>query len=494
MIRLKQLDLDHVKNVDHGSITFHTLPSGGSVTGIYGANGSGKTTVIEALDLLKYTMSGDDLTAAHAGSYRHHYNELVSIGSEQMHISALFVVQHDAQPYYVRYSATYSLSVDATEGIDLVEETVYLGRSASQMGRPVIVRTISDGEPASLKPSYLWRSVLSEDRFAALLANRDAYKEHRSYLFSDEFLNRTKQYALHPSKPLSDAAQAKLDSGVNELFDRLAELRDYATNKMHVLLTERNAAISYSLLPIFTEDSLTKAYRERTLDLLNENVVPRDDLIDIQQSVERFNKVLPTLVPGMTLRFKELSETIMPDGHTVGVRIVPLSVREGREIPLRNESEGIIRLVGMLTHLIRVYNDPDSFVAIDELDTGVFEFLLGEILREFCKAAQGQLVFTAHNLRALERMEPTSKTIVISTLERDKKFIPFFTVGRTNNPRRQYLEAIASGGDTVPVYRFTSPQLIGAGFTLAGSPTVSTQNPSDDPLSTVDTSDLDALI
>lgn len=197
----------------------------------------------------------------------------------------------------------------------------------------------------------------------------------------------------------------------------------------------------------------------------------------------------------MTIQLKELSESLLPDGHTVGVRIAPTSVRGEREIPLRNESKGIIRIVGMLTHLIRVYSDPNAFIAIDKLDTGVFEYLLGEILREFCQTAQGQMVFTAHNLRALERMEPTSKTIVLATLDPAKKFIPFFTVGHTNNPRRQYPEAVASGGGTVPIYQFTSPQLIGADFTLASASSAAIEeNAADDSLSSVDTSELDALI
>ena len=37
-----------MRNISHGVLDFDDLPTGGSVTGIYGQNGSGKTTVIDA--------------------------------------------------------------------------------------------------------------------------------------------------------------------------------------------------------------------------------------------------------------------------------------------------------------------------------------------------------------------------------------------------------------------------------------------------------------
>ena len=49
MVRLESLTLVNVKNMEEGSIVFRDLPSGGSITGIYGQNGSGKTSAITAL-------------------------------------------------------------------------------------------------------------------------------------------------------------------------------------------------------------------------------------------------------------------------------------------------------------------------------------------------------------------------------------------------------------------------------------------------------------
>jgi len=43
-------------------------------------------------------------------------------------------------------------------------------------------------------------------------------------------------------------------------------------------------------------------------------------------------------------------------------------------------------------------------IIIDELDSGIYEYLLGELLSVFEKNAKGQMVFTSHNLSALEML------------------------------------------------------------------------------------------
>ena len=47
MICIRSIELTNVKNVGHGRIEFRDSPFGTRVTGIYGQNGSGKTTVVD---------------------------------------------------------------------------------------------------------------------------------------------------------------------------------------------------------------------------------------------------------------------------------------------------------------------------------------------------------------------------------------------------------------------------------------------------------------
>ena len=51
--------------------------------------------------------------------------------------------------------------------------------------------------------------------------------------------------------------------------------------------------------------------------------------------------------------------------------------------------------------LINVYNNSSITVCIDELDSGIFEYLLGEILSIICQKGKGQLIFTSHDLSTM---------------------------------------------------------------------------------------------
>ena len=84
-------------------------------------------------------------------------------------------------------------------------------------------------------------------------------------------------------------------------------------------------------------------------------------------------------------------------------------------LPLRDESAGIIKLVSVLSLIIAAFNDRSITVAIDELDAGIYEYLLGEILTGLETYGKGQFIFTSHNLRPLEVLKKESLWEMIFT-------------------------------------------------------------------------------
>lgn len=68
-----------------------------------------------------------------------------------------------------------------------------------------------------------------------------------------------------------------------------------------------------------------------------------------------------------------------------------------------------------------MYNVSSITIDIDELDSGIFEYLLGGLLRILSEKGRGQLIFTSHNLRPLETI--------------DRGFIAF----TTTNPNNIYI-------------------------------------------------------
>lgn len=456
-MKLVSLSLHNIKNIRNGDIGFETLDSGGSLTGIYGANGSGKTSVIKALRLLQDTLNPmKDISA--------HMRNLITQGEDNADLSATF----QERGRHLEYQVYYKFADDGQ--LTVSRECVYVGRHPSRMGRVFVQHDADPTQPLALYPARRWRGVVNAapDKTETIIAERDAYRMHNSFLFSDMFLDTLADTAQGAYGRLSDESARSLERyDIEEAFTLMRKVRDYVLHRMFLLETDHTAWVSYELLPMAVGTKEGR-YVEHMLSLRQENRVSEQAKRQLEDSIRMFNHVLPYLVHGLTIDLNDLGPVELDDGDP-GRAVSIVSVRGKRRIPLRDESEGIIRIVGMLAFLIRAYNDPDVFVAIDEIDTGVFEYLLGEILYNFSANMQGQLVFTAHNLRPMERMVPLSKTIVLSTLDEDNKFIRYGKVLKTNNPRHKYLRMVEFGGAEEPIYEYTAPQLIGAGFTLAGS-------------------------
>lgn len=174
---------------------------------------------------------------------------------------------------------------------------------------------------------------------------------------------------------------------VAALSEAVQRLKAYAEKDIAILPAKRTACVDYSVLPLGmpADDDGPSA---RSLDLLGGNIVSEEGMEWLDRNMRLFNQVLPVMVSGLTIRLRRTGTKLMGDGRTV-VRFEPVSVRDGVEMPLRDESEGVIRIIGILAYLIRAFNDPDACVAVDGLDEGMFEYLFGGMLEEFTKGARG---------------------------------------------------------------------------------------------------------
>ena len=133
---------------------------------------------------------------------------------------------------------------------------------------------------------------------------------------------------------------------------------------------------------------------------------------------------------------------------------------------MRYESEGLKKIVSILQLLIVVYNNDSITVAIDELDSGIFEYLLGEILRIISEKGKGQLIFTSHNLRPLETID--KGFVAFTTTNVNNRYIRFSNVKTNNNLRDFYYRDIMLGEQDEPVYETTNNYEIALAFREAG--------------------------
>ena len=242
--------------------------------------------------------------------------------------------------------------------------------------------------------------------------------------------------------------------------------------QLFVINTTNTGLISMNALPLAFNyaEKETSAIGNILIKLNEPSLIPESALDIVRKVIKCMNVVLKQLVPGLEISIKDMGSQLYPNG-TSGHRIQLMSDKNSREIPLQYESEGIKKLISVLQLLIAIYNKPSMTVAIDELDSGVFEYLLGEILRILAEKGNGQLVFTSHNLRPLETLDKCF--IAFTTTNPQNRYIRMSNVKATNNLRDFYYRDIILGEQSEPVYEPTNNSEIAMAFREAGDPDAS---------------------
>ncbi len=477
MIRLLSIELENFRNVEHGKIEFcklddvRTTTNTANITGIYGQNGSGKTSVISALGIIKDLIWGQPLNDR---AY-----DCIAVDKGSCSIQITFYScegESNEDNVLLEYVGIYSIELTRER------DKAYL-RSEKIQFKELIgkssLRTLfeyDEGDTADAdnipSPTTLWKSLLSK---AALRAKFDvaealAYNNRTSLFFSDPFFSLTQELEtrFYSEEKTPETYNKAFASIIVPLMVVYYDLKIFAFENLAVIEMSHQALSSLNFINLVSHEGnrFNKAGRTLRIDISQAQVVSNNTLLAIQNTLTSTNEVLGALIPGLSLHVKELGTSIMDNGEE-GTQIEIMSRRGDKEVPFRCESEGVKKIVTILVSLIDVYSNPSACVAIDELDSGIFEFLLGEILEVLKEYAKGQLIFTAHNLRPLETLP--SNCLIFTTTNPENRYIPFKGLRDTNNMRDQYLRAINIGGQNEIIYEPTSKYEIDGAFDEAST-------------------------
>ena len=454
IVRLSSLTLKHIKNVKNGTIIMPFANdkglkmSGAEVLGIYGQNGSGKTAVIDILYYLQHIMIGESLEQS--------ISDYIDVVEENAEIIAEYKICVDDIIFEVGYQI-YLKRNDTDIVIDREQLNCAINQDGVRKNKIVFMDYQRDDADSVFKPVIRLKELMGNDKsilMDLLVARKMAEKSNCSYIFGENsreiFINR------------ADAKFSYYSTIISELFF-------YALKDIFVIRNTHSGMITANLvLPMtFRVGTTVKGIKGDFAIPLREPVV-LDKLKTelLHYIVEQINKVLYTIIPGMSVDIKDYGKMTLDTGEE-GWRMELLSVRDGmKPIPIRMESEGIIKIISILNALILAFGNPSICLAIDELDAGIFEYLLGELLDVFSKSAKGQLIFTSHNLRALEMLPKES--IVFSTVNPNNRYIRMKNVKETNNMRSMYIRSITLGGQDEKIYDETDSLKIAKAFRKAG--------------------------
>lgn len=460
--RLESIEIRNFKNVEYGRLQFESSKKGyqSSILGIYGQNGSGKTVLINALELLKFILSGKPVPVKFA--------DYINIDAASASLKYEFKVHDNTKK--ITYSAFYEVSFcrdinddehntdqinsNVNYKVGLFDEVLSCSFESSQKkvkrSRLIDTRTPND---AVFIPTTKYELLVGKDKETLtrlLVAKKLARATSRSFVYSRDFLNIIRQHCKE-----------------YEYLFLVESLVYFGNFELFIINTANTGLITMDALPLafnYSENGRV-AIGNLVISLNGTFIIPENALDVVYKVINCMNIVLNQLVPGLTISVKDLGSQVLQNG-TIGHSIQLMSNKNSKGIPLQHESEGIKKLISILQLLIVVYNKPSMTVAIDELDSGIFEYLLGELLRIIAEKGKGQLIFTSHNLRPLETLD--KDCIAFTTTNPKNRYIRMTHVKTSNNLRDFYYRDIILGEQREVVYEPTNNSEIALAFREAG--------------------------
>ena len=418
------------------------------ILGIYGQNGSGKTAIVDALYFLQKVMIGVDLDQS--------LEDYMDMDSDTAEIFADFNIFMDS----IVFEIGYRLSLSRKEKeVVISRETLSAAKNENgiRTNKTVFMDYQRDQTNVIFKPQKRLDEVLEENKEIKtdlIVARKMAEKSNCSYIFGESS---------------REIFCREYENGFQQFSAIISSLFEFALKDLFVIRNTHSGVISANfVLPMAfrIENDNMGAKGDFTVSLTEPILVDEERKNLLETIVEQINIVLYTIIPGLQVTIKNYGKQSLDDGEE-GWKLELMSKREGmKEIPIRMESEGIIKIISILNALIQAFGNPSICLVIDELDSGIFEYMLGELLDIFKKNAKGQLIFTSHNLRALEMIDKES--IMFSTTNPNNRYIHMKNVRESNNLRNMYIRSITLGGQSEEIYEKTDSLKIARAFRKAG--------------------------
>ena len=459
MVRIIQNELLNFKNVKYGQIKYmnyssvqkNACISNEDIVGIYGQNGSGKTAMVEALDILKHVLSGMEIP----------YDTYAGLLSNQEDtvIKTTFYVEKGDMKYRVQYNlALVAERTDKkillkSESLSFEDKGVnWKNKKELQFHNPYYDgdAIINDVEPQieSKRINFFAKK--------GMLKNLAVYCAQKNIsIFFNELISKSISNE-------SNEANKEID-----FINVIKSLIHFGCGCFQVVKINQLGAINSNIIPFNVHCEKGNMITQGCLPLVmtGRGEVPEEMYEQLKPVINSINIAMKAIIPNLSIELMVCNEEMKQDGNKY-VQLEVYSNRDGKRFLTKYESEGIKRIISLLQYLIALYNSPEVCLVVDELDSGIYEYLLGELLGVLKEEAKGQLIFTSHNLRILEKLP--NKNIVCSTINSENRYIRLVGVEKNHNRRDFYIRTVTLGGQKEELYDETELQAMGYAFRRAG--------------------------
>ena len=419
-MKIKSLRIKNFKNIEESSIEFKS-----NLSGIYGPNGTGKTAIIEAIEVVSLYFNLNKPKEV-TEKLQKKVNKLIMIGKNYSEIEVTF----ESEKYI--YCLKIKFSKDTEENIFVEKEMVEYKEKLSRKKFNNLVQI--NNELENIIPKIFLVDGKNEDTsfFESELLSKKGI--HLKTVINE--FNNFNSYTALIYKYATDIEKNTLNDRFNSFMEHWEEIN--ATISMLIVVTLEEQAL-YNLdflLPIKVHNE--NIHGTFTLKYGSSNIYKESIVNSLEDIIQQINTIFSVIIQDSKIIIKKKLVKQIDDINEFAVEIYVL--RDGQEIPIESESTGVIKIISLLSALIYYIQDENAIVIVDELDIHIFEYLLAIILEKISQYAKGQLIFTAHNLLPMEKLNRNS--IVISS-KKNKEVIYTYLSGTSpsTNLRSKYLRS-----------------------------------------------------
>lgn len=478
-IRIRKITLTNFRNITYAEIE---IPGGkkddmakgeSSILGLYGQNGSGKSSLLMAIKALKTALMGEQFNYLE-------YASCIQDGADSARLEFEFSAYREKGSDYDIY---YSFSIGIDDGEkesnpdDLFKNRMQkmIRSIRSKEKRVVIFDELLQYSEQPKKSKKANKQILIDTSDTACelsgkaFGNKTKYAQFTEGCSSDidSILNEAKEEARYQSTSFIFSRDVinYIWHPKNESYHEVYfSLLTYGEANLFVVLMHETTTNLMTLSGWHNDEDEGGFGFKVVIDMLGHCEASDEEYLFVESAIPKISSVMSAVVPGMSIELEDLGKTVSDNGEKIHVFDL-VSVRDERRIPLKYESEGIRRLISFISLIIAAYNDPTVTVAIDEIDSGLFEYMLGELLEIMKTSAKGQLIFTSHNLRPLEVLP--RKNLLFTTNDPKKRFTKLEGISGNNNLRDCYFRMLK---DNDSFYSSPDSKSIKDALSRAGEP------------------------
>ena len=348
---------------------------------IYGANGSGKTTVIAAIAFMQ---------AMVVNSINNQIGDLINVPSHKLSINEPSSFEIQFINNNVRYAYGFTFNKQ-----EIIEEYLYFfpvgGRQNKIFERENANIVIGQ---SFLRPLSVAKSILKQNQlFLSCCAKYGDIKFEQMQLIIDAFMFfKDKLIIYNPQAP--------------------------------------SPWFGYSVMTLQKNNDIKNIFRD-TMNGLGSDIIDLSAKFSRKKiSLENLPKNIPT---GIVELITGIGETNVPE--------VVLNY-EQFDIMLQEESNGIQKLFDILCPILDII-ESGKVLIYDEIETSLHESIVKEIVNFFIKSNNAQLIFTTHNTNLLDLSVLRRDQIWFTELEKTYRSTQLYSLSDINNVRKD--ENIAKG-------------------------------------------------